>query len=122
MLLTKTLVGLSSLMLVATPLLAKEDLHCKRPAAVRVANLIGNVQQAALQGDFKVAENAMVELETAWIIAESDLRPIDEAHWKATDTAVFNAVALLQRARPEREQALQAVQSLQAAFIAFCRI
>lgn len=112
---------LISATLSANPLLAKENFRCESSAVAHMKALIAEVQQSAMQDDFKAAENTIVDLETAWIVAEPDLRPVDEVRWKEADNALSNAVASLQRARPGRDSSLKAVLTLQNALISFCK-
>jgi hypothetical protein len=114
-------VVLISATLAANPLLAKENFRCESSAAANMRALGSEVQQAAMREDFKAAENTIVDLETAWIVAEPDLRPVDEVRWKEADNALSNAVALLQRARPGRDSSLKAVLTLQNALISICK-
>ncbi len=106
--------------LAANPVLAKENFRCESSAVARMKVLLAVVQQAAIQEDFKAAEKTIVDLETAWIVAEPDLRAVDEVRWKEADIAVSNAVASLQRARPERDSSLKAVLTLRNAVVSFC--
>ncbi len=106
--------------LAANPLLARDNLSCESSAVARMKALLAVVQQAARQEDFKAAENTIVDLETAWIVAEPELRQVDEMRWKEADIAVSNAVASLQRARPERDSSLKAVLTLRNAVVSFC--
>jgi hypothetical protein len=62
--------------------------------------------------DFSSAENRMVEFETAWAIAESDLRQRDEVQWSAINNAVSSAISALQRSRPDQSSASRAVKAL----------
>ena len=107
--------------LAAHPLLAKESFRCESSAAAHMKALVAEAQQATLRGDFKAAENTIVDLETAWIVAEHELRSVDEVRWKEADNALSNAVASLQRARPGRDSSLKAVLTLQNALISFCK-
>ena len=106
--------------LAADPLLARDNLSCESSAVANMKALVVDVQQAALRDDFKAAENTIVELETAWIVAEPELRQVDEVRWKEADIAVSNAVASLQRPRPERDSSLKAVLTLRNAVVSFC--
>ncbi len=112
---------LISATLSSNPLLAKENFRCESSAVAHMKALLAVVHQSAMQDDFKAAENTIVDLETAWIVAEHDLRPVDEVRWKEADNALSNAVTSLQRARPGRDSSLKAVLTLQNALINFCK-
>lgn len=62
--------------------------------------------------DFASAENRIVEFETAWALAEPDLRHRDEEQWSAINYATYSAISALQRARPNQMSASKAVTSL----------
>ena len=112
---------LISATLTAHPLLAKESFRCESSVAAHMKALVADAQRATLRDDFKAAENTIVDLETAWIVAEHELRSVDEVRWKEADNALSNAVASLQRARPGRDSSLKAVLTLQNALISFCK-
>lgn len=112
---------LTAIMLASAPSIAMADRLCKSSAAAHLTVIADHVEQSIIEGDFQAAENAIVELQTAWIIAESDLRTVDEARWKIVDDAVFYAVATLQRPRPNRDAALKTAGSLLQAMARYCR-
>lgn len=112
---------LVAIMLASAPSIANANTPCKSSAAAHLTAIADHVKQSIIEGDFQAAENAIVELQTAWIIAESDLRTVDEARWKIVDDAVFNAVATLQRPRPNRDAALKTAGSLLQAMARYCR-
>lgn len=117
----KALGLLAAIMLASAPSIAIADTLCKSSAAAHLTVIADHVQRLIIEGDFQTAENAIVELQTAWIIAEPDLRTVNEARWKMVDDAVFNAVVTLQRPRPNRDAALKTAGSLLQAMARYCR-